>query len=200
MEATHLIAFNLVLLAAMASPGPALLLALRMTLTQGLRAGLATGAGLGLIAACWTGAALLGLDIAFQLFPWAYVALKTAGALYLIWLAFSMWCNARKPLSQAPAARGRAFRTGLLVNLGNPKPMLFASAVLVVIFPPDLTLAAKAVIVLNQLCIELMVYTAFALLLSTGPARRVYLDAKTVLDRAAAAVLGALGLRLMLTP
>ncbi|AVO39262.1 LysE family translocator [Pukyongiella litopenaei] len=198
MDPAQLVAFNAVLLAAMASPGPALLLALRTSLVQGPRAGIATGAGLALIAAAWTGAGLLGLDIVFALFPWAYAAIKTAGALYLIWLAVSMWRNARNPLPATPPNRGHAFRTGILVNLGNPKSVLFASAVLAVIFPPDLTLADKGFIVLNHLCVELIAYTGLALLLTTGPARRAWLGARTGLDRVAAAVLGALGLRLLL--
>ena len=200
IDATHLIAFNLTLLAAMASPGPALLLALRTSLAYGPVAGIATGAGLGLMAAAWTAAALLGLGLVFTLFPFAYVAIKTLGALYLIWIAYTLWRDARKPLSQSGPAlpRGRAFRTGLLVNLGNPKSVLFASAVLLVIFPADLGLAAKALIVANHFLVELAVYTGFALLLSTPPARAGYLRAKPLLDRIAASVLGLLGLRLLL--
>ncbi len=46
IDAAHRVAFNRTLLAALASPGPALLLALRTTLVAGPRAGIATGAGL----------------------------------------------------------------------------------------------------------------------------------------------------------
>ena len=50
MTWTQLLAFNLTLLAAMAAPGPALLYALRQSIAGGFRTGLATGAGLGLVA------------------------------------------------------------------------------------------------------------------------------------------------------
>lgn len=199
MEASHILAFNLTLLAAMASPGPAFLLALRNAVAGGVRAGIATGAGLGLVAAGWTGAALLGLNIVFELFPWAYVALKLFGALYLIWIAWGMWRDARTPLGAAPPASGRAFRSGVLVNLGNPKSVLFAASVLLVIFPPDLSLAEKSLIVLNHLVVEIAVYSALALLLSTRAARDGYARLKPALDRVAALVLGALGLRLLLS-
>ncbi len=201
IDAAHLIAFNLTLLAALASPGPALLLALRTTLVNGPRAGIATGAGLGLMAAIWTLAALLGLDVVFALFPFAYVAIKTVGALYLLWIAFTLWRDARTPIAEGdqPLPRGRAFRTGLLVNLGNPKSVLFASAVLLVIFPPDLTLASKALIVANHLVVELLAYTCFALALGTPRARAAYLRLKPMLDRIAAGVLSLLGLRLLLS-
>ncbi|MCV2892167.1 LysE family translocator [Lentibacter sp. XHP0401] len=200
MTVATLIAFNLTLLASMASPGPALLLALKTTLTSGRMAGIVTGLGLGTMAAIWTGLALLGLEGVFNLFPWAYTALKTGGALYLIYIAYGMWKDATKPLiptsAEAPKLR-RAFFTGFAVNMGNPKSVIFASAVLLVIFPQGMSLTEKAGIALNHLLVEWIVYTLFALALSTAPARAGYLRLKPVLDRTAALILGALGLRLI---
>ena len=199
MELTHLIAFNLTLLAALASPGPALLLAIRATLNGGRPQGLATGLGLGTMAAVWTLMALAGLDAIFTLFPWAYLAMKITGAAYLLWIAYGMWRDAKAPLETqgAPAPPHHAFRTGLLVNLANPKSVLFAASVLVVIFPPGLTLAQTALIVANHLAVEWIAYSLFALTLSTKPARDGYLRLKPVFDRLAAAVIGMLGLRLL---
>lgn len=197
MTTAQFIAFNLTLLAAMAAPGPALLYALRQSVAGGFATGVATGAGLGLMAALWTGAALLGLNAVFALVPWAYVALKTAGALYLVWIAIQLWRSARDPVSDSANPGARAFLGGLLVNLANPKSVLFAGAVLVVIFPPDLSLAAKALIVTNHFIVELVVYTVFAACLSSAPARAGYLRLKPIIDRTAAVILGALGLRLL---
>lgn len=198
MEFAHFVAFNLTLLAAMASPGPALLYMLRNTLAGGLGTGIMAGVGLGVMAAVWTGVALLGLDIVFRLFPWAYLTLRIVGAIYLIWLAIGIWRSAREPAGDSMRNRRGAFLGGLLVNLGNPKSVLFASAVLVVIFPAGLPLWQKAAIVANHLVVEIVVYTTFAVLLSTPPARRAYLGSKHIADRIAAVVLGALGLRLLL--
>ena len=198
MEAAHFIAFNLALLAAIASPGPAMLYAVRATLSGGRKVGISTGCGLGLMAALWTLMALIGLDGLFTLFPWAYTTFKIAGALYLLYVAWSTWRGASDPVEASDRPHARAFLGGLLVNLANPKSVLFAAAVLVVIFPPELTVAQKAVIFGNHLAIELIAYTSFALLLSTEPVSRRYLRAKPVLDRIAAAVLGALGVRLIL--
>lgn len=198
MTLTHLIAFNLTLLAAMAAPGPALLYALRQSIAGGFRAGLLTGFGLAIVAATWTGAALLGLKAVFAVVPWAYLALKVIGALYLLYVAYALWRDARQPISDSAHPGARAFLGGMLVNLANPKSILFAASVLIVIFPPDLTLANKALIVANHLAVEVTVYAAFAALLSTPPARAGYLRLKSAIDRVAGAVLGALGLRLLL--
>lgn len=197
MDWTHLLAFNLTLLAALAAPGPALLFALRQAITGGFWVGFATGAGLGLMAALWTAAALLGLEAVFTLFPWAFAVIKTLGALYLIWVAIALWRDAKKPLSASPTPGAKAFLGGVLVNLANPKSVLFAASVLVVIFPAGLSLPEKALIVGNHLVVELIAYGAFAAVLSTPPARAGYLRLKPLFDRIAGAVLGLLGLKLL---
>lgn len=199
MTLPHLIAFNLALLAALASPGPAFLMLLRATLTGGRLRGVVTGLGLGTMAAVWTTLAVLGLDTVFALFPFAYLAMKAAGALYLLWLAVKMWRQADEPLTpqNRDAGHHRAFFTGFSVNLANPKSALFAASVLIVIFPRDLGLADKAMIVTNQLCVEWIIYGLLATAFSTGPARTGYLRLKPVFDRIASVMLGALGLRLL---
>jgi len=198
MTALDLLAFNAVLAAAILSPGPALLFALRTALADGRAAGIAAGMGLGAVAAGWTLAALAGLEAVFTLFPWAYAALRTGGAAYLLWIAWGTWRAARLPVAAAPARpRGRAFLDGALINLGNPKSVLFAASVLVVVFPKGLSATEIALIALNHLAVEWMFYTAFAVALSGAPARRAYVGAKPWIDRAAAVLLGALGLRLL---
>ena len=195
----QVIAFNLTLLAAMAAPGPAFLLVLRNSIAQGRRAGILTGLGLALVAATWTAAALAGLATVFEIVPWLYAAMKVAGALYLMYLAISMWHGAAKPLeAQDAQAIRRAFTSGLIVNLSNPKSVLFAGAVIVVIFPAGLSWADSAVIVTNHLLVEVCVYTAMACGLSSAPARVGYLRMKHWADRIAAGIMGALGLRLLL--
>ncbi|WP_366140465.1 LysE family transporter [uncultured Tateyamaria sp.] len=198
LTASELLAFNTVLLAALASPGAAMLFITRMTVASGRIAGIATGLGLGTAAAMWTLAALLGLEAVFAVFPWTYTALKLGGAAYLIWIALQTWRSARDPLGDAPTARGRAFLSGLLVNAGNPKSMLFAAAIIVVVFPQGLAAADIAVIVFNHWLLELVFYTGLSVLLSSTPARRGYISLKPLLDRIAATLLGALGVRLIL--
>jgi threonine/homoserine/homoserine lactone efflux protein len=87
MSTEHLVAFNIALMVALASPGPALLMAMQATLRPGRAAGIATGCGLGLMAAIWTLVALLGLEMVFRVFPWAYAVVKIIGALYLLHIA-----------------------------------------------------------------------------------------------------------------
>ena len=201
MTLAHVIAFNITLLAAFLSPGPAMLYALRNTLRGGLGLGIATGCGLALVAAGWTLAAFLGLQAVFALVPWAYGALKLAGAAYLIWLAWHVWRDAGRALpdvADRPTGRValRAFAMGMLVNLANPKSVLFAAAVLVVIFPAGLPPVQIALIVGNHLLLEVLGYALLAWALSRPVLRSRYLAARRWLDRLAALVLGGLAARL----
>ncbi len=198
MTIEHILAFNAVLIVSILSPGAAFLMAVRSSVANGRRAGIATGLGLSLMASLWTLAALLGMDAVFALFPWAYAALKIGGAAYLIYLAIKTWRSATAPLGHAPKAQGRAFIDGFLVNLGNPKSVLFAAAVLVVIFPPTLTGAQIAFVTLNHLVLEIIFYTTCAVILTAPVARARYLRIKPVIDRTAALLLGGLGLKLLL--
>lgn len=198
MTFEHLIAFNAVLIVSILSPGAAFLMAVRSTVANGRRAGIATGLGLGIMASLWTLAALLGMDAVFTLFPWAFAALKIGGAVYLIYLAIKTWRSASTPLGNAPKAQGRAFIDGFLVNLGNPKSVLFAAAVLVVVFPANLTATEIALITLNHLTLEILFYTACAFILSAPVARARFIRIKPVIDRSAAVLLGGLGLKLLL--
>ena len=197
MTIEHFLAFNLALLAAIASPGPALLVAIQSSVHSGRRAGMATGAGLGLIAAGWTLMALFGLEAVFRLVPPAYIALKVAGALYLLYLAWKMWTGAPVAPDAPSSLAGRAFRRGILVNLLNPKSVLFAAAVLVVVFPAGFSALDKAVIVTNHLAVELLFYSALACGLGSPAVSRRYLGLRKWIDRTAAVILGALGLRLL---
>lgn len=198
MELSHLIAFNLALAVAICSPGPALIYILQASLSGGRMVGFMTGCGSATAAAGWTLAALLGLDTLFQLFPWAYAGFKTAGALYLMFIAWKTWKNARVPIEVRARPHARAYMGGLMVNLANPKAVLFSGAVLVVVFPPGIGLGDKLIVAADQLAVEIVAYGLFATLLNTHAVSSRYLRLKPVFDRIAAAVLGALGVRLIL--
>ncbi len=199
MTLEQIIAFNLVLAAAIASPGPALLMAAQTSLSAGRRAGMAVGAGLGCMAAIWTGMALLGLGAVFRLFPAVHMAAKTAGAAYLIWLAWRMWRDSSAPVDAKTAPATRAFRQGFMVNLLNPKSVLFAAAALVAVFPAGLGAADSALIVANHFLVEVAFYVTLAFCMTTEAVAKRYMQAKRCVDRVAALILGGLGLRLLLS-
>lgn len=195
----QLVAFNIALLVAIASPGPALLMATHTSASKGRIAGIAAGFGLGLMASTWTLTALLGLAVVFELFPMVYTTAKILGGAYLVYLAYKMWRNASSPVdSRIPPAK-HAFRQGFFVNLLNPKSVLFAAAVLITVFPAGLSVIESFVIVFNHFLVEVAFYTILAFSMSTQAISRRYMQAKIYIDRGAAVIFGALGFRLALS-
>ena len=61
-----------------------------------------------------------------------YESLRWAGALYLCWLAFDSWREARKPIEAVPVSPSHFihFRRGFVTNLLTPKAAVFFIAVL----------------------------------------------------------------------
>ena len=151
-------------------------MALRTTLSGGRRAGIAVGAGLVLMAATWTLMVPLGLGVVFELFPAVYVAARIAGAGYLLYLAYRIWRDASAPVEARGAPAHHAFRQGFLINLPNPKSVLFAAAVLVAVFPAEIGAVESLVIVVNHFLVEVAFYTALALCLSTRAVATRYLQ------------------------
>jgi len=114
------------------TPGPNMGYLVALSLAKGWRAGLAAVAGVAL------GLAMLGLLTALGFafisgqYPQAASALRIAGVVYLLWLAFDAW---RDPPPEAGEDLGLSFRRGLLTNLINPKAAVFYVAVIPLFLP-----------------------------------------------------------------
>ena len=115
-----LVALGLVL-----TPGPNMLYLVSRTITQGRRAGLVSLVGVALGFGVYLVAAAVGIASVFAAVPAAYLALKIAGAGYLLWLA---WQAVRPGATAVFAPRElpvdrprRLLVMGLVTNLLNPK-------------------------------------------------------------------------------
>ena len=128
-------------------PGPDTALTVRNALAGGRRCGVATAAGVATGQAVWTVATSFGIAELIQASEPAFLALKLAGAAYLVALGIqSLWTAVGIPLPGrlrsptggpgpgpggsrvAPGGRmgpGRALRQGVVSNLANPKMAAF---------------------------------------------------------------------------
>jgi threonine/homoserine/homoserine lactone efflux protein len=189
--------FIATLSAAILSPGPGVIAVSQGAFALGRRHALAYGWGLAVGASFWCLFALLGLTALFRAAPWTLAALKVLGGAYLVWIGWQMWRHAAEPVPQA-AGGGMGFSAGVALNLANPKPALFYSAVLLSIFPAVLAPADRAAIYAVALSVELFFYTALASLMALPLLRRRYYAAKFWIDRGAGLAIGLLGLSLIL--
>ncbi|MBA4489505.1 LysE family transporter [Paracoccus sp. S1E-3] len=183
---------------AILSPGPAIIAAIQTAFSRGREVALPFGMGLALGASLWGLFALAGLAVIFKLHPGLYRGVKILGGIYLLWMSWGLWRAATLPLPEAAEKRfGRGFWGGVALNLSNPKPALFYSALLLSLFPGPLSLARQASIYLTALSTELFWYAVVTIGMSTAAMRRRYFGAKFWIDRAAAVALFALGILLI---
>lgn len=182
------------------SPGPAVLMAARIGLQQGLRTGAALAVGIGAGAVFWAVAAVFGLSLLFEYAPALLLALKILGAAYLIWMAIKMWRHASDPIEDSASPQGltplRAFRLGFTTQLANPKPAVFFGAVFIGTLPVDATALSVFALLCVIFCVEFTWNTFVARLFSLERTRRVYLGMKHIIDRVFGGLLAALGVKI----
>ncbi|MEO0623041.1 MAG: LysE family translocator [Pseudomonadota bacterium] len=131
LDTTLLPAFLAAVLVFAVMPGPAVLYSVAQTVARGRRAGVMAVLGLSLGGMAHVMAATLGLSAIFRLVPEAYLAVKLAGAAYLLWLAYRMiWPRGTRPDAPPPRTGRRAFVESVTVEVLNPKTALFFIALL----------------------------------------------------------------------
>ena len=180
------------------TPGPAVLLVLSQGLTRGTRAsvysnlGILTGnAAYFALSATGLGAVLLA---SYELFS----AIRWVGAAYLVWLGVTAFVGRSGVLTVAPAAptsRPRTFANGVVLQVANPKALVFFVALLPqFIDPRGSVLAQVAILGVTSVVIEffvLLAYGALAGRLTTVAARPRF---QTLANRVAGTMLVAAGI------
>jgi threonine/homoserine/homoserine lactone efflux protein len=134
-----LLAFLGVAVLVIVTPGPDTAVTIRATLIGGRRAGVMTASGVVTGQACWTVAASAGVTALLVASEPAFLALKFAGAAYLVYLGFQALVAAIRGhavLGEGDASDPRrlpaaaAYRQGLISDLGNPKMAAFFTSLL----------------------------------------------------------------------
>ena len=105
------------------TPGPNMAWLAGLAATEGRRSGLAAVAGIALGLLTNGILAALGLATLLKAMPALLDGLRIAGAAMMVWLAIEAWRGADK--APPPTATKRAFATGALINLLNPKAYMF---------------------------------------------------------------------------
>lgn len=187
------------------SPGPSFILVVRTSVARSRRHGLAAAAGMGVGGMIFSTAALFGVHALFTHVSWLYAVLKTAGGLYLVYLAWRLWRAAREPLAlpedgvASPAPSHRSFLTALTVQLSNPKTALFYASIFTAVLPAQPPAWIFIAVPPLVFCTEAVWYAVVALAFSSGPPRAAYLRSKLWIDRICGALMGAIGVKLIVS-
>jgi len=182
MDSAHLAAFAAAYFAVLVLPGPGVTALVARVLARGTQGTPAFISGFVVGALTWFTIAATGLAVLAATFSTLFVAIRYAGAAYLLYLAWKFWTApaglraASTPSAEAP---GRLFLAGLAINLGNPKVIMFFLALL----PTVVDLAALTPIGFAQLAtivavIASGVLTAYAV--AAARARRLITSPRAI--------------------
>ena len=133
MTLTGFLTYSAALALAVAVPGPGIVALVARGLGSGFRATFPMALGIALGDLIYLTGAVLGLAYVAQAFGAVFLALKYAGAAYLLYLAVRFWTgSAGLGAIKAERAEGgmASFLSGLTLTLGNPKVMVFYLALL----------------------------------------------------------------------
>ena len=194
-----MIAFLAISALVIVTPGQDTALTIRNALLGGRRAALFTAVGVSAGQALWALASAVGVAALLAASEPVFVALRLAGAAYLIWLGVQALVAAgrrRNPelVHECTNLRARvAFRQGILSNLGNPKMAVFFLSLL-----PQFGSSFGALLALGLVfsCLTLVWLTAYGAAVARAGDFLRRSRVRRALDAAMGAVLVALGLRI----
>ncbi len=204
VEPLTLLAFIPAGLALNLTPGADMMFCLGQGLKSGRRPAMAANFGIALGGMVHTVLAALGLGALVSAHPAAFEAIRWLGVGYLLWLAVAALRSSpfATEAQVTPTSTGRAFGQGLMVNLLNPKVVLFILA-----FLPQFVDPSRAI--LPQFLTLGLVFSFGGLMVNGAVGlfagsigQRVARSAglATWLSRISATIFGALALRLALMP
>lgn len=141
------------------TPGPNMVWLALLGASRGRTPALAAVAGIGLGLSVAGAVAAVGVTALLSQQPWMFEALRIAGAIYLLYLAYDALRSARlTPMAKTEQALSRYFAQGLVSNIVNPKAYLFYAAIV-----PQF--ADPAAPLMPQLALLTAVYVAIATLI-----------------------------------
>ncbi|MBC7857389.1 MAG: LysE family translocator [Burkholderiaceae bacterium] len=156
------------------TPGPGVLLAISNSVAVGPRRAMISSSGNAAGLFIVSGVAMAGMGVVLATSATAFLALKLAGALYLIYLGVKQWRSKASILPEAeseaaPSPRlpsRRLFIQGLTVALTNPKAILFFSALFPQFLTQDAPLLEQFIVLTGTFATCAMLAHAFYVLLA----------------------------------
>ncbi len=183
MSFASLLVFAAAYLAVVILPGPGGTALVARVLARGTKGAPAFVAGCIAGSLVWFTVAATGLAAIAATFADVFVAIRYAGAAYLLWLAWKFWTAPIRPIVAAvdasPEGRGRLFLAGLAINLGNPKAIVFFLALV----PTVVNLEALTPLGFVELAVLVAVVGATVLTAYTvaaGRARRLFTSPRAI--------------------
>jgi RhtB (resistance to homoserine/threonine) family protein len=212
MDSTFITVALIGLLAVM-SPGPDFLIVTRNSLLYSKRIGLATALGIAVGNIWWIAASVLGISLIISQTVILFNILKWVGALYLIYLGVKSLLAKKRSLPQSSQVADvqkesttpeqsltatKAFMTGVLTNVLNPKCAMFFVSFFSIVITPDTSPLLQWAYGLEIMVIAVCWFSLVATVLSIQKVKSLFEGFSHWLDRVTGAILIALGIKVAL--
>lgn len=203
----HVLAFLLVAIVVVLTPGVDTALVTKNALLHGRAAAVASALGVNLGVAFWTVAAAVGLAAIVAASAAAFAVIKLVGCAYLIYLGIQALRASRRAgeggqrvgTAEQALPRAAALRQGIVSNLLNPKIAVFFTSLLPQFAGTHGPIAARLLLLGGLFnCLGLAWLVSYAVLAARGRDLLSRPRVQRVLQRISALVLIALGVRLAL--
>jgi homoserine/homoserine lactone efflux protein len=148
------------------TPGPGAVLSMSSALRHGYRSALAAILGLQLAILLHLAIVAIGFGALLAASEAAFSIVKLVGAAYLIWLGVQKWRAPPRPIDadSVPVRRSGLLMQGLLVNLTNPKAIIFIGALVPQFIEPARPQLTQYLLIALTLCVtDVIVMSAYAL-------------------------------------
>ncbi len=186
------------------TPGQDTFFILGRSLAGGRTAGIAAALGISAGSVLHTFAAALGLSALLATSPYAFMAVKFAGAAYLVFIGVRALLARTTAVGDAPGessgdGRWSAFRQGIVSNVLNPKVALFFLALMPQFIDAASTNKVAAFLALGLSFVAMGVIWCVVLAIGAARLRSAFLrrpSMAVVLQRVAGVMFIALGIRL----
>ena len=140
MDIESLLWMSLICAMGAMSPGPSLVVVLRNTISGGRTRGVMTAIGHGIGFSIYAFVAVMGLSSVLLGNEQIFHLLQSAGALFLIWLAFSMITHKNSVSSEKNGESVyKGFLEGFMIAFLNPKILVFLVAIFSQFINSDVT-------------------------------------------------------------
>ena len=194
----------LILVAALvagASPGPATLAIAGTSMALGRGSGLSLASGITAGSLIWAISAAFGLGAIMLANAWVFEVIRYFGAAYLMYLAYksarSVISSKEIKVKSLAGSRSTLFTKGLLLQLTNPKAILFIGSLYSLGIPAGSSIQGLVIVISAVGSLGFVIFHGYAILFSSKAMTLLYLRLRRWFEGAFAIGFGAASFKIL---
>ncbi len=153
---------------ALVVPGPDFAIVTKLSAVNGRKSGLMAALGVATAIGLYVVTCALGLSVIFSTRPFFAICISYAGSLYLLWIGIQcLLSKGELPAQNVQLNKSKAYFTGFLTNILNPKALLYFSSILPQALKPHTSVLDTLVVTLLLVLESLLWFSLVAFVFSS---------------------------------